>query len=73
MLQEARRCWQSSVARRRCAERSELLDPSRCNVVAVGAGGGTLCSLVLQRNEAPNCLGSLWLDGVEGQIVVTSL
>ena len=52
MLRKARRCGQSSVARRRCAERSELLCPVRCNVVAVGAGGGTLCGLVLQRNAA---------------------
>ena len=51
-LREARRCGQSSVARRLCAERSGLLHPFRCNVVAVGAGGGSLCSLVLQRNEA---------------------
>ena len=40
-LREARRCGQSSVARR--------LHPLRFNAVAVGAGGGTLGSLVLQR------------------------
>ena len=51
-LREMRQRGQSSVARRRCAERSELLYPFRCNVVTVGAGGGTLRCLVLQRNEA---------------------
>ena len=30
-------------------EANKLLDPARCNVVAAGAGGGTL---VLQGNEA---------------------
>ena len=47
----ARRCGQSSVARRRCTERSELLCPFRYKVVAVGVGGGILCSLVQQRDE----------------------
>ena len=62
-LREARRCGQSSVARRRCAERNELLYPSRCNGVAVGAVGGTLRSLVLQRNEA-RALREHW-DGLQ--------
>ena len=40
LLREARRCGQSSVAPRRCAERSGVLSLFRFNVVAVGAGGG---------------------------------
>ena len=52
MLQEARRCGQSSLARRRGAKRSELLYSFRCNVVAVGDGGRVFRSRVLQRHEA---------------------
>ena len=48
---------QSSVARRRCAERTELLYPFRCNVVDVGVGGGS-CRLVLQGRAAIDFLGS---------------
>ena len=52
MFQKARRCAQSSVARRHCTERSKLLHNVRCNVVAVGIGGVILHCFVLQRNEA---------------------
>ena len=69
MLREARRCGYSSVARRR---RSEVLYPYRFNAVALGAGGGS-CRLVLQGKEARNSLGSPVVDGVDGQIVVSSL
>ena len=69
MLQEARWCGQSSVARRRCAERSELHYPFRCNVVAVGAGGGNSVGLFHKEKRRAISLGA---DVAEGQIVVSS-
>ena len=49
MLRAAGRCRQCSVARRRCAERSELLYLLRCIVVGAGGGGGILCRLVMRK------------------------
>ena len=53
-LREGRRCVQSSVAPRRCAERSELLHHFHIDDVVVWVGGGYFCSVVLicKGNEA---------------------
>ena len=59
-----------SVARRRCAERSELLYPFRCTVVAAGAGGGVFlenCSAKVRVS------GERLFDGVEDQSLVSNL
>ena len=53
------------------------LYPLRCNVVAARAGGGTLCSLALQRNEARalrkhgDGLQLLWRAGFGGKNVAS--
>ena len=61
-LREAGRCGQSSVARRRCAERSDILHPFRINEAGAGVVAGLLGKLVLQGEKAPRCVR------VKGQI-----
>ena len=65
---------QSSVARRRCAERSELLYPFRVNVVAAGVGGGILRRLVLRGREAralrEHCDGLQLLWNFFGELIL---
>ena len=61
ILRRARRCGQSPAARRRGAERSELLHLFRCDVVAVGLGGcrawwRVLCSFVLRDTSSARAL-----------------
>ena len=62
MLQAARRC-----GAKLCCSTPLRLYPYFCNVVAVGAGGG---SCLLQGKVARISFGA---DVVEGQIVVSSL
>ena len=75
----ARRCGQSFVARRRCAERSEFFSFFFCNMAAVGVGRGWFFYMKEAQvlREHGDGLQFLWRElafgGVELQIVVSSL